>query len=164
LLDGLAPPTFPDPMRTGEPVLRYTVDRVTGLRASAECTHDSLVDMESPLWPTRLEPWLDEATRRASAPRWQPGCERVAAGTTQLAIVGANNGEAIHRTYAGAVPRIHLSTSGAQGAIGWVVNGVLVGTADAGQGRTIELAQPGDYAITAFDRKGKYDRIVLSVQ
>ncbi|CAM2152052.1 peptidoglycan glycosyltransferase PbpC [Pararobbsia alpina] len=164
LLDGLAPPTFPDPMRTGEPVLRYSVDRVTGLRANAECTRDPLVANESPLWPTRLQPWLDENTRHAGVPRWQDGCERAAANGAQLAIVGASDGEAIHRIYGGTSPRLHLSTSGAQGAIGWVVNGVLVGTADASQGRTIELAQPGDYAITAFDRKGQFDRIRLSVQ
>lgn len=164
ILDGLAPPTFPDPMRSGEPVLRYTVDRVTRLRASADCTRDALVEAEAPLWPTRLLPWLDDATRRAGTPGWQPGCERSAASGAQFLIVGATDGEAIHRTYGGSVPRVHLSTSGAQGSIGWVVNGVLVGTADASLGRTIELAQPGDYAITAFDRKGGYDRIVLSVQ
>lgn len=164
VLDGLAPPTFPDPMRSGEPILRYTVDRVTGLRASADCTRSPLVEAESPLWPTRLGPWLDDTTRRSGVPRWQAGCAPVIATASQFAIVGASDGEAIHRTYGGGAPRVRLSTSGAQGAIGWVVNGVLVGTADASQGRTIELAQPGDYAITAFDRKGQYDRIVLSVQ
>jgi len=41
---------------------------------------------------------------------------------------------------------------------------VLVGTAAAEQGRTLDFAQAGDYAITAFDQNGRYDRIVLTVR
>ena len=164
LLDGLAPPTLPDPMRTGEPVMHYTVDHVTGLRAADDCTRDPLDEAQAPLWPSRLMPWLNDAVRHSNVPRWQPGCERASAGDSQLSIMGASDGEAIHRTYGGPVPRVHLSTNGAQGAVGWVVNGVLVGTTDASLGRTLDFAQPGQYAITAFDRKGQYDRIVVTVQ
>jgi penicillin-binding protein 1C len=42
LLDGAAPPTFPDPLRDGEPIQHYSIDSTNGLRASADCTRDPL--------------------------------------------------------------------------------------------------------------------------
>jgi len=167
VLDGIAPPTFADPIRGGEPVLRYSVDSVTGLRATANCTHDALRSAESPLWPAQLEPWLDPRSRSQDAPPWQAGCAAV--GKTgdpggRLAIAGASSGEVIRNTYGGLAPQLHLTISGAHGAIGWLVNGVLVGTAPAEQGRTLDFAQVGEYAITAFDQYGRYDRITLTVR
>jgi len=164
VLDGIAPPTFPDPIRGGEPVLRYTVDSVTGLRATAECTRNPLRAAESPLWPAQLEPWLDQRSRALDAPRWQAGCATADNRGGRLAITGASSGEVIRRTYDGRAPQLHLALSGAHGAVGWLVNGVLVGTAAAEQGRTLDFAQAGDYAITAFDQNGRYDRIVLTVR
>lgn len=164
LLDGIAPPTFPDPIRGGEPVLRYTVDRVTGLRANADCTRDPLRVAESPLWPEQLEPWLDQRSRSQDAPRWQAGCTAASDAVGRLAIAGASSGEVIRRTYGGRAPQLRLTVSGAHGAIGWLVNGVQVGTATAEPGRTFDFAQPGDYAITAFDENGRYDRITLEVR
>jgi len=81
-----------------------------------------------------------------------------------LAIAGASSGEVIRNTYGGLAPQLHLTISGAHGAIGWLVNGVLVGTAPAEQGRTLDFAQVGEYAITAFDQYGRYDRITLTVR
>ncbi len=164
LLDGVAPPTFPDPVRGGEPVLRYTVDSVTGLRATADCTRNALRDAESPLWPTLLGPWLDERSRRFDAPPWDAGCVPPGRGEGRLAIAGANTGEVIRRVYGGAAPQLHLSVNGTQGDIGWLVNGTMVGHAIAGHGWTFEFAQPGAYAITAFDQKGRYDRVTVDVR
>ena len=164
LLDGIAPPTFPDPLRGGEPVLRYSVDSVTGLRADAACTRDPLHAAESPLWPAQLEPWLDPRSRRQDAPGWQAGCAGADNASGQLAIMGASSGEVIRRTYGGRAPQLHLTLSGAHGSIGWLVNGVLVGTAAAALGRTLDFAQAGDYAITAFDQDGRYARITLTVR
>lgn len=164
LLDGVAPPTFPDPIRGGEPVLRYTVDSVTGLRANADCTTHALREAQSPLWPTVLMPWLDERSRRLDPPAWAPGCAPPAARAGRLAIVGASSGEVIRRAYGGTMPQLHLTVDGAQGTIGWLVNGTLAGRESAAHGFTVPLPQPGEYAITAFDENGRYDRITVEVR
>ena len=119
---------------------------------------------ESPLWPAQLEPWLDPRSRRQDAPGWQAGCAGADNASGQLAIMGASSGEVIRRTYGGRAPQLHLTLSGAHGSIGWLVNGVLVGTAAAALGRTLDFAQAGDYAITAFDQDGRYARITLTVR
>ncbi|WP_018443326.1 penicillin-binding protein 1C [Trinickia symbiotica] len=164
LLDGVAPPTFPDPVRGGEPVLRYTIDSVTGRRATADCTTHTLRDAESPLWPTLLGPWLDERSRRFDAPPWETGCAPPGRGEGRLAIAGASSGEVVRRVYGGAPPLLHLSVTGAQGDIGWLMNGAMVGRAAAGRGWTFEFTRPGAYAITAFDQKGRYDRVTVEVR
>ncbi|WP_245983076.1 penicillin-binding protein 1C [Trinickia fusca] len=164
LLDGIAPPTFPDAIRGGEPVLRYAVDSETGLRASADCTSHALREAESPLWPAVLEPWLDERSRRLDPPRWQPGCTPPARAEGHLAIGGASTGEIVRRSYGGQAPQLHLTVSGARGSVGWLVNGALAGRAPAANGWTVPLAQPGEYAITAFDESGRYDRITVEVR
>jgi penicillin-binding protein 1C len=164
LLDGVAPPTFRDTVRGGEPVLRYTVDSVTGLRATADCTKNPWRSVESPLWPTLLGPWLDERSRRLDAPPWKPGCAPAGHAQGRLAIAGVSSGDVIRRAYGRPAPQLHLSVRGAQGEIGWLVNGALVGRADARRGWTFEFAQPGAYAITSFDQKGRYDRATVEVR
>jgi len=188
LLDGTAPPTFPDPIREGEPVLHYSIDSVSGLRASSDCSADALRPAETARWPAALEPWLDAGLlRRTLPPPWQAGCAPVGSagnGGGGLAIEGASNGEVISRIYQGAAPRLHLRVNGAQGSVGWLVNGKLIGDSTASQGRTpgrtpgrtqgqaqgrtqgqtVELGEPGVYAITAFDARGHYDRVTISVR
>ncbi|MFM0645033.1 penicillin-binding protein 1C [Paraburkholderia bryophila] len=164
LLGGVAPPTFPDPVRGGEPILRYTVDAVSGLRATSDCTDHPLREAESPLWPAVLEPWLDERSRRLDPPRWAPGCAPQTGGAGRLAITGASAGEVIQRAYGAAPPQVRLGVNGARGTVGWLVNGMLVGRAAAGRGWTVQFPQPGDYAITAFDESGRYDRVTVEVR
>ena len=168
LLDGTAPPTFPDSIRVGEPVLHYSVDSVSGMRASPDCTADALRPAETARWPAALEPWLDAGLlRRTLPPPWQAGCVpggSAGNGAGGLAIDGASSGEVISRIYQGTAPRLHLRVNGAQGSIGWLVNGKLIGNSPASQGQTVELGEPGAYAITAFDARGHYDRVTISVR
>lgn len=164
LLGGVAPPTFPDPVRGGEPVLRYQVDASTGLRATSACTAHPLREAQAPLWPSALEPWLDEHSRRLDPPRWSPGCAPPAGAGGRLAITGASSGEVIRRVYGGAAPQIHLGVNGARGAVGWLVNGELVGRAAAARGWTVQLPRPGEYAVTVFDEGGRYDRVTIEAR
>jgi penicillin-binding protein 1C len=164
LLDGTAPPTFPDPVRAGEPVLHYSVDTLSGRRATAQCTHDPLRAGATALWPAALVPWLDQGLlARTLPPPWQPGCAPQGEAAGALTIMGASDGEVITRIYQGAAPKLRLHVNGAQGTVGWLVNGKLVGNTPAEQGQTVELGEPGLYAITAFDSRGRYDRVSLSV-
>lgn len=164
LLGGVAPPTFPDPVRGGEPVLRYAVDTVTGLRATPDCTDHPLRQAESPLWPAALEPWIDERSRRLDPPRWGRGCAPPTSGAGRLAITGASSGEVIRHAYGGAMPQIHLDVIGARGEVGWLVNGTLAGRAQAGRGWTVQFPQAGEYAITVFDESGRYDRVTIEAR
>jgi penicillin-binding protein 1C len=167
LLDGVAPPTFPDPLRGGgEPVLRYTVDSVTGRRATADCARHPLREAESPLWPVMLEPWIDDFSRRLDPPEWEKTCARTGrkGAGRRLAITGANSGETIHRIFGGKPPRVTLGVNGGEGTISWLVNGALTGRTIAQEAWVMEFAQPGEYAITAFDESGRYDRVTLEVR
>jgi penicillin-binding protein 1C len=66
--------------------------------------------------------------------------------------------------YDGAAPQAHLGVNGAHGTVGWLGNGALVGRAAAGSGCTVQFAQPGEYAITAFDEGGHYDRMTVEAR
>ncbi|WP_233864098.1 penicillin-binding protein 1C [Paraburkholderia adhaesiva] len=164
LLAGVAPPTFPDPVRGGEPILRYAIDTVTGLRATSDCTDHPLRQVESPLWPVALEPWLDEQSRRLDPPRWAPGCAPPAGGAGRLAITGASSGEVVRSAYGAAAPQVHMGVIGARGVVGWLVNGTLAGRAAAASGWTVQFPKPGEYAITAFDESGRYDRVTIEAR
>jgi penicillin-binding protein 1C len=165
LLSGIAPPTFPDTIRGGEPILRYTVDSVTGLRATADCTEHPLAQAESPLWPVILEPWLDARSRRLDPPKWAKGCAPSASGSGKhLAITGVNSGEIIHQAFGSKAPQVALGVQGSQGKVGWLLNGKLMGSAEAEKGWVMEFTRPGEYSITAFDERGQYDQVTLEVR
>jgi penicillin-binding protein 1C len=59
---------------------------------------------------------------------------------------------------------MRLEARGVQGEINWMVNGRFVARAPAAAGHLLRLVEAGRYDITAFDDRGHYDRISLSVR
>jgi penicillin-binding protein 1C len=110
LLNGSAPPTFPDRLRVG--AARYTDyrDAATGQRVRAACAPGEMQAVEMARWPAALEPWLDAATRaRALPPAWAPACARAQAPEAGVKIVGLVHGEIIRREIGRASCRERVS-------------------------------------------------------
>ncbi|MPZ43000.1 MAG: penicillin-binding protein 1C [Betaproteobacteria bacterium] len=163
LLHAAAPPTFPDRVRPVEPRYAYYVTSADGMRAEPDCARSEVHRVQAARWPALLEPWLDPALRRgALPPPWHPECRRQTHAATALAIVGAADGEVLHR--AGAAPLVRLELLGPRDPVNWMVNGTLVARTSPGQGYAHRFTEPGRYEITAFDDSGMYDRISLSVR
>ena len=165
LLNGGAPPTFPDRLREGS--ARYTDyrDAQSGQRVRAACVTGKMRAVDMARWPAVLEPWLDASTReRALPPAWAPACAGVQAPEAGLKIVGFANGETIRRAGSGAAPVLRLEARGGQEELIWLINGRQLGRAPAGRALTHAFAEPGRYAITVMDNAGRYDQVEISVQ
>jgi penicillin-binding protein 1C len=162
LLDGTAPPTFPDNLQSGSPIYTYYVDQVTHLRVSPECARHAVSPVESAHWPAALEPWLDPGLRRqVLPPAWSPDCGDDYRSGEQIVIAGLNDGAVLHPAQGAAMPRARLEIRGSREPVAWMVNGRLVARETA---TIVDFPDPGSYDITAFDSHGHYDRIRVSVR
>lgn len=169
LLNGAAPLTFPDRLREGS--ARYTDhrDATTGLRVRAACAPGEMHSVDMARWPAALEPWLDASTReRAMPPAWAPDCARAQAPEAGLKIVGITDGETIRRAGSdagsGRAPTLRLEARGGQDELIWLINGSQIGRTPAGRSLTHGFPEPGRYAITVMDDRGRYDRVEISVR
>jgi penicillin-binding protein 1C len=166
LLDGAAPPTFPDRFRSGSPAYTYFVDRVTHRRVSPECARRPMERIEAARWPSVLEPWLDAGLHRKSLPpAWSADCR---AGDDDpgdaITITGLSDGAVLRRPPGKEAPRARLAIRGSDAEVNWMVNGRLVARGNAAAPQMLDFPEPGRYNITAFDNHGHYSRISVSVQ
>jgi penicillin-binding protein 1C len=165
LLDGSAPPTFPDRFRSGSPTDTYLVDRVTHLRVSPECARHTTDRIETARWPVVLEPWLDSGLRRkALPPAWSSECRAVGRPDESINITGLNDGAVIRRAPGQDAPKARLEIRGSEGEVNWMVNGRLISRQNAAVPQMLDFPEAGRYDITAFDSYGRYGRISVSVQ
>jgi penicillin-binding protein 1C len=166
LLNGAAPPTFPDRLRDG--AARYTDyrDVATGRRVRAACAPGEMDAVEMARWPAGLEPWLEAATRqRALPPEWAPACANAQAPEGGLKIVGIANGETIRRAGAsGPAPALRLEARGGQQELIWLINGRQIGRNRPGQALNHSFNEAGRYTITVMDAAGRYDRVEISAR
>lgn len=165
ILDGAAPPTFPDRLRGGAP--RYTDyrDAASGLRVRAACASGEMQAIDMARWPATLEPWLDTATRqRALPPAWAPECSSARAPENGLRIVGISDGETIRRAGNGPVPELRLEARGGQQELIWLLNGRQIARLPAGRALHQKFSDAGRYRITVMDDAGRYDRVEISVR
>jgi penicillin-binding protein 1C len=129
LLDGAAPPTFPErEARRWQPGRqRYLADARTGLRVSADCRlpHEE-VAREIARWPALLSPWLSKATREASQlPPLSPDCrDDGREASVALHIDGLNDGATLARApNAEHGVRLQLRALGSEQAVDWLLDG-----------------------------------------
>ena len=165
LLNGTAPPTFPDRLRGS--AARYTdyLDAVSTMRVRASCAIGEMQAVEMARWPAALEPWLDTATRRkALPPDWAPACSGARAPEGELKIVGISDGETIRRAGDGPPPQLRLEARGGQNDLIWLLNGRQLGRLPANRALQQEFGEVGRYRITVMDDAGRYDRVEISVR
>jgi penicillin-binding protein 1C len=165
LLDRVAPPTFPDPLKSGSPVYFYDVDRTTKLRVAPECARHDTDRIEAARWPTLLEPWLDAGLRKQSfPPAWAPECGDAYHPAERIAITGLADGAVLRPAHGKQMPRASVAIRGSREDVNWMVNGRLVVRQNAAVPRILEFPSAGRYDITVFDNYGRYDRISVSVR
>jgi penicillin-binding protein 1C len=165
LLDGAAPPTFPDRFRSGPPTYSYFVDRISHRRVLPECMRRPAERVETLRWPAVLEPWLDRDLRGKSLPPpWSAECAPIAGSANGITITGLNDGTVIRRPPGKAAPKARLEIRGADTDVHWMVNGRLAARQNSALPWTVDFPEAGRYDITAFDNYGHYGRISVSVQ
>ena len=164
LLNDSAPPTFADRLQDAEPRHTYLVRVADGLRADRDCARGELLRVEAARWPSILEPWLDPSIRRnALPPAWSKDCSERSRLVSGLRIVGANDGEVLHRA-GDAAPLVRLELRGLEGSAHWMINGRVVARTEVGERYDHRFDAPGRYEITAVNDAGRYDRISVSVR
>lgn len=165
ILNGTAPPTFPDRLRGGAAHYVDQRDPTSGQRVRAGCAAGDMQAVHMARWPAALEPWLDGATRqRALPPAWAPACRAVSAPDSGLRIVGLSDGETIRRAGNGPPPELRLEAQGGQQELIWLLNGRQLGRVPAGCDLPQSFVEAGRYQITVMDAAGHYDRIEISVR
>ncbi len=165
VLNGAAPPTFPDRLRSGAARYADYRDAATGLRVRGSCASGAMQAVAMARWPAVLEHWLDAATRnKALPPAWAPRCSAALAPEAGLKIVGLSDGETIRRAGNGPAPQLRLEARGGQNELIWLLDGRQIGRVPAGQALQQRFAEAGRYRITVMDDTGRYDRIEISVR
>lgn len=173
LLNGAAPPTFPERGEMVSPILHYFVDQTTGLRVTSECTRHAIQEHELARWPKILLPWLASGLgsgvqRMALPPPWAKECAMMRDSTSSMQIEGASDGEVL-RGIQNQPPKIRLWVRGASFPIDWIVNGRWIARSKPYMAQHIIFSKAGHYDITALDAseinaQGRYDHIQVSVQ
>ena len=165
VLNGTAPPTFPDRLREGG--MRYTWfrDPHTGRRVLPGCAPGTFEKVEAVRWPAGLEPWLSvELRRMALPPPWASECEGAVAPEAGLRIVGVSPNEVLRATVQRAAPVVKLEARGYQGEVMWLINGRLIARQPATSSLRYTFEKTGRYDITLMDDQGRYDRVTINVQ
>ncbi|MDR1708326.1 MAG: penicillin-binding protein 1C [Candidatus Accumulibacter sp.] len=165
LLNGAAPPTFPDRLRGGAARITDFRDAASGLRVRAACAPGAMRAVEMARWPAALEPWLDAATRaKALPPPWAPECAGARVEETGLKIAGIADGQTIGRAGDGAPPMLRLQARGGSEELIWLIDGRQIGRAPPDRSITHTFATPGRHTITVLDETGSHDRVEISVR
>jgi penicillin-binding protein 1C len=165
LLNDLAPATFPDRLRSGDPRISYFVDPKSGKRVLPECAKHPPERIETARWPAVLEPWLDGGVRqKALPPEWDAACASSQRPEAEIRIVGLTDGAILRKAGNQDVLLVRLDVRGTQGEVIWMVNGRVIVRNKASVGLVHAIREPGRYDITLLDDYGHFDRISFSVR
>ena len=165
ILNGAAPPTFSDRLRSGSARYTYYVDTKSGLRVAPDCSQRPMRRIEAARWPASLEPWLDAGLRaKVLPPAWSPTCNAQQRPESGLKIVGLSQGEILRRANNREAPRVKLEIRGQPTSVHWMINGRMLDQQGSGAAQIVSFPEAGRFDITAFDDQGRYDRISVSVR
>ena len=165
ILNGAAPPTFSDRLRSGSARYAYYVDSKSGLRVTPDCARGALQRIEAARWPAALEPWLDAGLRaKVLPPAWSPACLAQQRPESGLKIVGLSQGEILRRANGRTAPQVKLEIRGQATGVHWMLNGRMLDSQGSGTAQLLSFPEAGRFDITAFDDQGRYDRVSVSVR
>ena len=165
ILNGLAPATFPDRLRSGDPRISYLIDVKSGKRVLPECAKNTTHRIDTARWPAVLEPWLDEGIKnKALPPVWDAACAARQRPEAEIRIAGLTDGAILTKAGSQEVLLVRLDARGASGEVIWMVNGKVVVRNQASAGLVHAIREPGRYDVTLLDDHGHYDRVSFSVR
>ena len=168
VLDGTAPPTLPDRVRSAGLVETAWVDERHAQRLRPGCasaTGVRFVALEYARWPTLLEPWIDTDMRSAVEHiPWAATC--AARGPSRaLRVTGIDSGSVIRPTPGSTTATVRVRAIGSRESVNWLLDGRLVGTTDSRTaGLRLTFTHAGAHALTAMDAQGRYEQVVFSVR
>ncbi|HET9047951.1 MAG TPA: penicillin-binding protein 1C [Chiayiivirga sp.] len=166
ILDGTAPATHGWADDAAPSPIVYRRDHNSQQRLAGTCglAHDEELASVVP-WPTRIQPWLSIAERRASRlPALASDCHLAMEPTPTLHIEGLIDG-AVLRSPPNRVnpPAVNARALGAQGEVTWLLDGHTIGTSHGDGIVTLRLASPGPKQLLAIDAQGHYHSITLRI-
>lgn len=167
LLNGAAPPTFPDPLYQGQLRFSYFVNADRSVRLWPGCTEDGMQLVQAVRWPALLEPWLSpEQKHKTAPPPWAAACNGESSGHAlhTLTISGLRSGTVLHPAADGTAPLVELRVQGAGKEVFWLMDGKLIARTKSGEGYSHRFTEPGEHTLTALDEHGAYDSVNVIVQ
>lgn len=152
ILDGMVPPSLPDPNDPEPLLVRYWQDTRSKLRVGTMCQDGQAEAKTKALWPRRTEAWLPGPWKRASLlPPLAEQCQEAALPTRTLRVEGIEDGQVIR---ARGSARVNLSASGGMGAYHWYVDGTLHHHSSEALDITHRFQKPGHRQIVVMDDMG----------
>lgn len=147
-------------------VLPVWVNPASGLRVTAECSSPQREQRKVAMWPVEVQPWLAAAVwERMQLPAWDASCP---AGTqySQMANLSIEHFDDSSRVSLAGQTSLWLSlrAAGGKGTRVWLVNGVPVGRAAAGEELKYQLTRPGHYELMVLDEQANRDKVSIVVE
>jgi penicillin-binding protein 1C len=165
VLDGVIPPTLPDPHATADAGWSQAVwlDD-TGRRRHPGCLDAGSRRVDWPRWPVLAWPWLSPTLRAASdLPPWSPACVPPVEPQGGLLIRGLNPGAVLRPVPGSEEPlSLRVEALGSSLPLRWLLNDRLVA-----QGRgpvELRLAVGGSQRLLVIDAAGRHAELRFHVQ
>ncbi len=163
-LAGTLPPTPPDRLRTGSPVETIWIDSASGRRTTPECTPLAQA-REIARWPSVLEPWITEATRRRQGvPPWLENCRRPLAAAGELTLDGIDEGAVLRPAPGQTSAQLTVRAVGSRDTLYWLLDGRFLARASGTVAQHVVLTEDGGHSLTALDGQGRYARVAFSLK
>ena len=166
-LNGTAPPTLADRLRSGAWTETLWVDRAHQRRLRPDCVRSGDRNgvtppperLEVARWPTLLDPWIG-ADKRApeSGWAWADGCAPDAP-LRALRIDGIEPGANLRPAPGQTRVALRVRAIGARGTVTWLLDDRVIGSLPADVPLAFALDSAGAHALVAIDAEGRYSRV-----
>lgn len=164
ILNGLVPPTLPDPLSDSGLLLKTVWLDGNGNRASPVC--GGVVHKTIALWPKSLDPWLPRHWKRQTLiPEPSAGCPDLPPlSGNRVTITGITDRGLLTRPPGrSSPPMIPLTALGGTGDQVWFLNQKPVARIRSGLSAAIAMPPAGAYQLAVLDESGTCDMIRFQV-
>lgn len=152
ILNGMVPPSLPDPNDREPLLVRYWQDEHSQLRVGTMCQEGRAVERAAAVWPRRTEAWLPDQWKRSGLlPPLAEPCRQASIPSRSIRVDGLENGQVIRARSAAVV---NLSATGGSGRYQWYVDGNLQHQSSQYDSVTHRFRKPGHRQIVVMDEAG----------
>lgn len=167
VLDGVIPPTLPDPNATADAGYRLPlwVD-AAGRRRHPGCLDAGSRRVDWPRWPVLAWPWLSPALRAVSEPPpWSAACVPPVEGRAELYIRGVRPGAVLRALPGSPEPlTLRVEALGSSLPMRWLLNDRLVAQARGSSPVLLQLETEGPQRLLVIDAAGRHAALEFRVQ